>query len=308
MKLQIALLSTLIASALTAQAKTTSVVRVFETKNHKVEQHIPQGVLSGEIQVNYGLKTVQMTLQPSMPACPVGMFCAQVMPQPMVVELPIVSIQRDNCGILEVTALRDRRPVDGQLRKIKLYDASNVTCMFFVAYVQKATYETQYYSRVDGKEVVALSTMDIQLKETVAPVAREFTFAEGKLVSGYPKLEKIGGGNLVLTDSEVELNLYIRLNCAPTQPCPKYMPAPIQAKMKITNIEKSSCGDTITAVQTSQDEYGTLVQEIKVSDMTQAICEIYIPHPVRMTYTETYTSKDGLKDVNQSEASFDFAK
>ncbi len=310
MKFPIAIFATILASAITAQAFSITDRRVFETTNHKIsESHVSSGVQSGEIQADYGQKTVKMTLHPAMTACPQGMLCAQVMPSPVVVELPIVSIKVDTCGILEVTALKDRRPLDGSLQQIKFYDATNVKCMFFVAYVQKATYETRFYSHVDGAEIRSVSTMDLLLKSTKPKKsARQFEFAEGQLTSGYPSLEKIGGGSLEMTDKKITLALFITLNCKPNQPCPKYMPAPVQAELEILSVEKSMCGDRIRALKTEQDEYGTTEQEILLVDYTFATCEILIPHPIQMTYVKTYTSHEGQKEIDQIDASFDSKK
>ena len=307
MKLQMSFIAITMMSTLIAQAKPSLGSRTFEIKNQKMEQHFPAGILSGTVQVNYDQKTVKMHLQPSMPPCSAGLFCAQVMPQPVEIELPIVSVKKDNCGVLEVTALKDMRPVDGALKKIQLKDATNVTCKFIVAFIQTASYETRFYSRVEAKEIVARSTMELSLQEQAQ--SRRFNFAEGSLVAGFPSLEKIGGGELILSEREVQMDLYIRLNCKPTQPCPKYMPAPVAVKLPVIHVEKTMCGDRYKAKQTVQDDYGVTVTEIEVVDYTSATCEIYIPHPVFATVTETDTSLDGKsQDVRKAQASFDLAK
>lgn len=93
--------------------------------------------------------------------CPVGMACAIAMPAPLIVELPITSVESDDCGIVTVTAQQDSRPVDGSLQELKVTDASQMTCKTFIAVFSEAHYKTSYYDRRNGKKVEDVSKMTL---------------------------------------------------------------------------------------------------------------------------------------------------
>lgn len=96
--------------------------------------------------------------------CPPNMMCAQFMPAPLIVELPITSLKTDSCGIHTIVAREDKRPVDGSLSVMTIKDATDMTCKTLVAVANEASYQTSYVDRVKGKDVTATSKMILQLK------------------------------------------------------------------------------------------------------------------------------------------------
>lgn len=117
---------------------------------------------SGKLLLNYEKGEVTLTVTQRF-SCPEGLMCAQVMPAPVVVELPIVSVTKDACGIRTVTAKDDGRPADGMLQEIVVKDPTRMTCKTFVAVAPTATYKTAFYNRMSGKEVKDQSDMVLAL-------------------------------------------------------------------------------------------------------------------------------------------------
>jgi hypothetical protein len=126
----------------------------------------------GSLTLNYDKHTVRLMVVRNGNPCPAGMLCTLEMPAPLIVELPITSIDVDSCGIKHVVARKDLRPVDGALEQITVSDStSKLTCLTFVQGVPEATYETRYFNRRTGQEVVDQSKMVLALKnaDSLAP-------------------------------------------------------------------------------------------------------------------------------------------
>ena len=134
--------------------------KVTEAKYANV--HV-QNATRAQLILNYDKLEVSLNIKVAF-NCPDGRICAQVMPVPVQIDLPIVAVQTDMCGIRTVTALLDGRPADGMLQQIKIIDPSRMTCRTFVAVQPKATYVTSYYDRLDGKTVTNQSTMLLALQ------------------------------------------------------------------------------------------------------------------------------------------------
>lgn len=157
----------------------TFLIGAFSTAAESVKK--PQGVLQYKITeakyasvptqnatraqliLNYDRLEVSLNIKVAF-HCPDGRICAQLMPIPVQVDLPIVSVQTDLCGIRTVIALLDDRPEDGMLQQIKIIDPSKTTCRTFIAVQPKATYVTSFYDRIDGKTVTNQSTMLLALQ------------------------------------------------------------------------------------------------------------------------------------------------
>lgn len=91
--------------------------------------------------------------------CPPGRMCAQVMPAPIDVELPIVSQTADTCGTRAYVAVRDERPVDGVKELIRVVDNSHNRCPHTVMMpATEVTYVVEYFDRLHGKSVHSRST------------------------------------------------------------------------------------------------------------------------------------------------------
>jgi hypothetical protein len=74
---------------------------------------------------------VTLTLQPKF-SCPAGRACAEVMPAPVQIRLPLVSVTRGECNTVVYTAKRDLRPVDGGLMQLQIVDNRANNCRTFV--------------------------------------------------------------------------------------------------------------------------------------------------------------------------------
>lgn len=311
MSFKVSLISIILAAAVTANAKIVSGTRIFEIKNAKLNtSHLPKDIITGSVSVDYDNRLVTMKLQPAMPHCPTGMACIQVMPQEKVISLPLTSVTTTHCGILEVEAFEDLRPVDGILRKLNFIDATKTTCMFFAPVIQQASYETRGYDRLKGAEFHFTSTMELILKQVLTTQqTRQFQFAEGTLNTGFPSREVLTAGELTLNEKNVHLNVSVGLDCKPQEPCPKYMPAPIQVDAKIFKIEKSSCGDRITAAAEIKTPYGRYLKTAVITDFSSALCEMYIPHIIQAEYTEKHLDLKGKTlSVKKASMSFDSTK
>jgi hypothetical protein len=105
--------------------------------------------------------TIELSLQPKMPACADGMMCIQVMPQPIVYLLEDVRSETDGCQVVRTSVQFDQRPVDGIYLKLQFNDNRNNTCPTFVALAPVDAYvEQAYYNRLKGKEVRSLDLFE----------------------------------------------------------------------------------------------------------------------------------------------------
>ncbi len=260
---------------------------------------------ASSFEINYTKNTVKMMIVRKW-YCPPNAACAMVMPAPLIVELPIVSIKEEGCGIKQVVALVDKRPVDGNLTQIKIQDISRTTCAFFRAIDSKATYTTKAHNR-GSKPSSATSkfVLRLALPQAEESEVRTYEFTGGELLQGYEHRNEVPtSGSVSISDDTVELNVDISPNCEDTRPCPMYMPPPIQAKLPIVSIEKSFCGDKIVALLDKRPVDGRL-QKIEIVDYTNALCEKVILNVIELDYTtQGYDMRNG-KEI-KTKASFRF--
>lgn len=52
-----------------------------------------------------------------------------MMPAPLVIELPLVSKHRDECGTVIYMAVQDQRPVDGDFQELIVRDTTKNQCL-----------------------------------------------------------------------------------------------------------------------------------------------------------------------------------
>jgi hypothetical protein len=118
------------------------------------EAHQPRGQITrGKLVVSKGL--VEMNIQIKK-VCPAGKLCTMEMPQPIYAKLPIVEIEKSECGDRIVAAV-DSRPVDGQLQQIIIMDYTNATCEIVLENPILVEYTTAGYDRLNGGEWEATS-------------------------------------------------------------------------------------------------------------------------------------------------------
>lgn len=157
-------------------------------KNHTqfgvLEYKVSQATYASEHIQNAGLAVLKLDYNQRLVSlkierrfhCPEGRVCAMVMPPPLIVELPIVSVTKDSCGIRTVTAKKDYRPVDGALELITIIDPSQMTCETFAVVHHEATYTTSYFDHFKSQNVVSESKMILSLKNVTQPGVEEPLF------------------------------------------------------------------------------------------------------------------------------------
>jgi len=277
----------------------TGVRRYSITTSQFAADHL-SGPVAGTIELNYDNSTVTLKATETKGVCPPGKACTlnhaiNLNPRTLEVTLPIVSIERDACGVYVVTASKDQRPVDGPLKTITVEDASEITCQTFIKYVERATYLTSIYDRFSPVEVTAESTMNLDL---VAENERVFSFAKGQLLKGFPSLEIPSNGQLKITKSHVYLNIQMRLNCKFDQACPMYMPGPLMATLPIVQVTPGFCSTEILARNSNT--------EIRIHDYTASPCEIFYPHLIEVEYHSEIRSDIGTTErIKDAQFSFD---
>ena len=115
----------------------------------------------GSVTVDFDKSLVTLNVVEIHQPCPKGMMCTMDIRAPLHVELPVVSVKADSCGVKTIVARQDMRPVDGALEQITVTDPSHMTCQTLVAVVPQATYTTQYFDRRNGKNVTDESDMNL---------------------------------------------------------------------------------------------------------------------------------------------------
>ncbi|MBI3558743.1 MAG: hypothetical protein HY074_20945 [Deltaproteobacteria bacterium] len=129
------------------------------TRIHLDEQ-LPykDSVVGAEIEINYAARKATLTLMRKF-SCPVGQFCAQVMPMPIVIELPIVDRNVDECGSKLIKAAKDLRRVDGALQTLAIRDNTANHCPSFVARpATEVIMKSEYHGR--GRPMSTRSTFE----------------------------------------------------------------------------------------------------------------------------------------------------
>lgn len=109
-------------------------------------------ISGGQISLDYFAGEVTLSLQPAF-ECPGKMICAQVMPAPIEVTLPLVHSFTDRCGTVHFTAKRDSRPVDGLNEVIRVSDHTRNTCpTLTILPATSVSYVQQGYNRINRGE------------------------------------------------------------------------------------------------------------------------------------------------------------
>jgi hypothetical protein len=261
------------------------------------------GTISGKVVINYDDGTVSLNASGA-PKCKPNELCSNMVDE-LIVELPIVDIKKDSCGVTVVTASKDQRPVDGQLQTLTVEDASKMTCPTFATYVEHATYSTSGYNFVTGAEISNTSTMDLEL---IPEVSRVFSMASAQLLEGFPKSVEAQSGSLKISDKQVSLTVNISPVCKVNQLCAQNIMV-LSANLPIVEVKKSQCSTDITARAANFfpfDHKGT--KEIVIHDYSDSTCEMVYLHALQVEYYSDMTSNGGQTDnVQRAQFSFDFA-
>lgn len=87
----------------------------------------------GTVVVDRKQKQIVLTLVRSMPICPEGMFCIESMPAPIIISLPLKSVQVGGCNEVIYYAEVNHMPVDGLLSSITVTEQRKSLCRYYVA-------------------------------------------------------------------------------------------------------------------------------------------------------------------------------
>jgi len=111
-------------------------------------------ISGGGFTINLEEKTISLVLNRKW-FCPPNALCSMQMPAPMVIELPIISMEKDSCNIVRYIAKKDLRPVDGAMKVIRITDVTNSTCP--TKHGSTAELGSSIVSRVDAKTYNTMS-------------------------------------------------------------------------------------------------------------------------------------------------------
>ena len=122
---------------------------------------------SGHVTVDLTAGQISLFLQPAF-HCPDGLVCIQVMPEPIIIDLPIVETVVNECNWTVYTAKVDKTPVDGLLEIITVSDYSKNTCPTIMALPETAVNYASFnpwvnqwtYSNFHGAALILLSVFN----------------------------------------------------------------------------------------------------------------------------------------------------
>ncbi len=161
MKSLLLLVSLVLGTVAQANVQREGVINFNVVKAEYAKSHV-RSAGHATVSVDYKNSTVTLFVEERHIPCAPNMMCAAVMPAPIEIELPIVKVETDSCGVKHVVAKRDLRPVDGALQVLKVVDPTlNNTCL--ISEEASATYESRFYSRMTSQEIVALSKLTLAL-------------------------------------------------------------------------------------------------------------------------------------------------
>ena len=113
-----------------------------------------------DLEINLGADKLNLTLQPRMPECPQGFACAQVMPEPIQIELNGVEKRADVCGATVYEAEKDLLAVDGMRQSVQVIDYTTSQCQYFAPVPDtELRYETSYFNRIEGRRIDSLDVL-----------------------------------------------------------------------------------------------------------------------------------------------------
>lgn len=292
-----------LASALFLSTSSLAVTgtRYFDVTDAKFDPlHNLSLASTAKVFVDYDQDQVSFIVQPPMPQCLKGMLCVQMMPVPFVTELPIVSIETNECGLRTVVALKDERGEGGSYEKLRLLDSSDVSCGVYADVIQKASYETKFFSEEQIQEIETQSTMNLILSFRSSEHENVYDFVQGEFVQGYPRLEGPVAGELRISPDQVFLRVQSRLNCIPGDACPRYIPRPIRGNFRIISEQKSNCGDRLTAIAKENRNESLREMTLEITDYTSATCDIIAATQISVRFREVLRSSAGRVQVRKA--------
>lgn len=111
--------------------------------------------------ITFNSKTVQLTVNKSMPPCGAGMMCIQVMPAPLQIELTVVQVINNGCSTkyIATTPANIKTTV---YEVITIEDFSASKCDMYLSSVGKVTYEATGVSSLSKQQETATAIFHVQ--------------------------------------------------------------------------------------------------------------------------------------------------
>lgn len=112
-------------------------------------------------------------------------------------------------------------------------------------------------------------------------------------------------GTLSVAGKFVEIFVIMEINCEPGFFCPAIVASPLYAKLPVTAVTDTSCGN-ITIAERDLRSSGGIYEKIKVVDYRNVTCKIFIENLVHAQYTTSGNDQFTSKPFSHT-SSFEFS-
>jgi hypothetical protein len=101
-------------------------------------------IIAGDIKVNEVMKKVELMLVDD--NCPANALCVR---GPLIrIELPLISVEKDSCGVVTYHALSDKMPVDGTRQELIVRDNQLSICEIVYSAHTTIQYNVKFWNRM----------------------------------------------------------------------------------------------------------------------------------------------------------------
>lgn len=259
-------------------AASMATARPFQSRdiiNVEFSAKVSKNYLSASAKLNYGKHTLDLSLQPRMPACQEGFMCAQVMPEPVEYSFENVKSTVDRCGVITTTALVDQIPVDGVRMEVALRDNSRSTCGGQKLNAAVMNVKQKWYNRLQGKWMASHDRFTAESVDAVMPFLGVIR-AELESVSS----ERYLGGNLYFDGRKglVDLTLQpVMPVCPEGMACAQVMPEPISYQLENAQTETDSCGIIRTVAFLDERPVDGIFMKVSFNNNRNNTCPTFAP-------------------------------
>jgi hypothetical protein len=222
--------------------------------------------VSASATVDYGSRTIEISLQPRMPVCPEGRMCIQAFPPAITTTYKKVKSTQNKCGVITTRAIVDKRPVDGLKTEVILVNNSQNICDNNPEVTASLNVKTSWYNRLQGREEQTLDAF-VAAKDLTAILE---TVSSSRYISG----------ELVFNRGTGDVNLTLQAvmpPCAEGFMCAQVMPEPVSYFFTQATSVTTDCGvvQTTTPVISISEEgdYMTLL----INDNRRNRCPTFAP-------------------------------
>ena len=147
-----AIITTTAASATTLHPDTFLRTAELRTWDFDQDSHLKDlDITGGRLRVNAVRKQLSLVFDLAW-SCPPNALCAMVMPEHRI-DLPIVEIKRDSCGVVTYKAERNMMPADGTHQIITVKDNTHSVCEILYPAPTIITYSVAFYNRMSAEVI-----------------------------------------------------------------------------------------------------------------------------------------------------------